>query len=308
MAKHPTLLQHFRSFAHQNKIGDFDTALAYFSVFGGTGWDVDISKHLDALIEERILSNYAPLHDSITRYTHGNALYHLLLSILARGEEYENDVFQKARVGRDKGKKAIDYLTMKSLLKFDLSVENPLRECDEKSDRILFDLPFMRFWFAMVSPNYKSISSGDFSEFRQKWQQHKSNFPIMLSNLLVRELVAQRLAQKFADDPVISIGSYYDKHTHIELLAKRKSGKLLAGACKYSEAPAKPNMLETLKKKCLKAELDVSDYVLFSKNGFTHEVEETKESNVVLWSATNLSSLLENLSKDNLLTYKNKKY
>ena len=93
MAKHPTLLQHFRSFAHQNKIGDFDTALAYFSVFGGTGWDVDISKHLDVLIEERILRNYAPLHDSITRYTHGNALYHLLLSILARGEEYENDVF-----------------------------------------------------------------------------------------------------------------------------------------------------------------------------------------------------------------------
>ena len=308
MAKHPTLLQHFRSFAYQNNIKDFDTALEYFTVFGGTGWDVDVSKSLDGLIEEKILGNYEPIHNSITRYTHGNALYHMLLSIIALGEEYEDGVFKKARVGRDKGEEAMDYLAMKSLLKFDLSVEKPLHESDGKSDRILFDLPFMRFWFAMVSPNYKSISSGDFSEFSQKWQQLKGNFSILLSNLLVRELVTQSFAQKFADDPIVSIGSYYDKHTHIELLAKRKSGKLLAGACKYSQKPAKPNMLETLKQKCKKAELDISDYVLFSKNGFDPEVEEMKEGNVTLLSATHLSSLLDDLSKDDLLAYKNKKY
>ena len=308
MAKHPTLLQHFRSFAYQNKIKDFDIALVYFTVFGGTGWDVDVSKRLDVLIEEKILGNYEPIHNSIIRYTHGNGLYHMLLSIIALGEEYEDGVFKKARVGRDKGEEAMDYLVMKSLLKFDPSVEKPLHESDEKSDRILFDLPFMRFWFAMVSPNYKRISSGDFSEFSQKWQQLKGNFPILLSNLLVRELVKQSFAQKFADDPIVSIGSYYDKHTHIEVLAKRKSGKMLAGACKYSEAPAKPNMLETLKQKCHKAELNVTEYVLFSKNGFTDEVEAMKEGNVTLLSATHLASLLDDLSKDDLLVYKNKKY
>ncbi len=47
MSKRPTLLQHFRSFSYQNNIKDFDKALEYFTVFGGTGWDIDKSKSVD---------------------------------------------------------------------------------------------------------------------------------------------------------------------------------------------------------------------------------------------------------------------
>jgi hypothetical protein len=43
MAKRATLLQHFRSFSYQNNIKDLDKALEYFTVFGGTGWDIDMS-------------------------------------------------------------------------------------------------------------------------------------------------------------------------------------------------------------------------------------------------------------------------
>jgi len=54
MSKRPTLLQHFRSFAYQNNIKEFDKALEYFTVFGGTGWDVDVSKSVDELIKEKV--------------------------------------------------------------------------------------------------------------------------------------------------------------------------------------------------------------------------------------------------------------
>ena len=110
MAKRPTLLQHFRSFAYQNNIRDFDKALEYFTVFGGTGWDVDTSKSLDELIEEKVLRNYEPLHKSMTRYTHNNPVYHMLLSLVALGVNHEHDAFKKAKVGRDRGEEAIDYL------------------------------------------------------------------------------------------------------------------------------------------------------------------------------------------------------
>ncbi|MCW8821886.1 MAG: DUF234 domain-containing protein [Sulfurovum sp.] len=308
MSKHPTLLQHFRSFAYQNNIRDLDTALEYFTVFGGTGWNVDTSKSVEALIEEKVLRNYEPIHNSMTRYTHNNPVYHMLLTIIALGVNHEHDVFKKAKIGRDKGEEAIDYLEKKSLLKFDFSVEKPLKEGDGKSDRLQFELPFMRFWFAMISPNYKSISTGDFSEFEQKWNQLKANFSILLSNQLVRELVKQSFTEKFADDPIVSIGSYYDKHVQIEILAKRKSGKMLAGECKYSKEAAKINMLNSLKEKCQKAELNISDYVLFSKNGFSSEVEQIKDADITLLSHDHLSSLLDNLSKDDLLAYTNKKY
>ena len=308
MSKRPTLLQHFRSYAYQNNIRDFDMALEYFTVFGGTGWDVDKSKSVDALIKEKVLRNYEPIHNGIIRFTHGNALYHMLLSIIALGESHEDAVFKKGRVGRDKGEEAMDYLEMKSLLKFDTSVEKPLKSSDAKSDRMFFELPFMRFWFATVSPYYKSVSTGDFSEFEEKWSQLRGNFSILLSNFLVLELVKQSFAENFSDDPIVSIGSYYDKKTHIEILAKRKSGKMLAGACKYSKDPAKTNMIETLRKKCETAELNIEDYVLFSKNGFTSEVVQMKDEEVTLLTQENLSSLLDGLSKDDVLAYTNKKY
>ncbi len=308
MSKHPTLLQHFRSFAYQNNIRDFDVALEYFTVFGGTGWDVDKSKSVDALIKEKVLRNYESIHNGITRFTHGNALYHMLLSIIALGESHEDAVFKKGRVGRDKGEEAMDYLEMKSLLKFDTSVEKPLKSSDGKSDRVLFELPFMRFWFATISPYYKSISTGDFSEFEQKWSQLRGNFSILLSNQLVLELIKQSFATKFADDPIVSIGSYYDKYVQIEVLAKRKSGKMLAGECKYSQDEAKVHMLSNLKQKCEKAELNVDDYVLFSKNGFTSELKRMSDDKLMLLTNIDLSSLLGNLSKDDLLAYTNKKY
>jgi len=167
MSKHPTLLQHFRSFSYENGIKDFDVALEYFTVFGGTGWSIDSSKNLQELIQEKILFNYESIHKSITRYTHNNPVYHKLLSLVALGVEYEHEIFKKAKIGKYRGEEAIDYLEKKSLLKFDYSIEKPLQESNSKSDRLLFSLPFMRFWFAIISPNYKSIAEGDFSEFKE---------------------------------------------------------------------------------------------------------------------------------------------
>jgi hypothetical protein len=308
MSKRPTLLQHFRSFVYQNNIRDFDKALEYFTVFGGTGWDVDASKSLDDLIEEKVLRNYEPLHKSMTRYTHNNPVYHKLLSLVALGMNHEHDAFKKAKVGRDRGEEAMDYLEKKSLLKFDLSIEKPLKESDGKSDRVVFKLPYMRFWFALISPHYKSISAGDFSEFEQEWHKVRDNFSIFLSNQLVLELVKQTFSDKFAEDPIVSIGSYYDKHVKIEILAKRKSGKMLAGECKYSKDAAKIIMLNSLKEKCQKVELNVDDYVLFSKNGFTSELEEIKDDSITLLSHGHLSSLLDDLNEDDLLVHANKKY
>ena len=282
MSKRPTLLQHFRSFAYQNNITDFDVALEYFTVFGGTGWDIDTSKSVDELIKEKILSNYEDLHKGVINFTHGNGLYHMMLTIIALGVEYEDDVFKKAGVGRDKGEEAVDYLELKSLLKFDTSVEDPRNERYKQSDKLLYEFPFMRFWFATISPYYQSISSEDFSEFETKWNALRGNFSISLSNRLALELVKERFAPKFESDPIVSMGSYYDKKIEISILAKRKSGKILAGECKYSKTEAKMHMITSLKEKCEKVGLDADEYVLFSKNGFMPEVKELTDENLML--------------------------
>jgi len=308
MSKRPTLLQHFRSFAYQNNITDFDVALEYFTVFGGTGWDVNTSKSVDELIKEKVLSNYEELHKGVINFTHGNGLYHMMLTIIALGVEYEDDLFKKAGVGRDKGEEAVDYLELKSLLKFDTSLEEPRNERYKQSDKLLYEFPFMRFWFATISPYYQNISSGDFSEFETKWSALKGNFSISLSNRLALELVKERFATKFQSDPIVSMGSYFDKKIEITILAKRKSGKILAGECKYSIKEAKMHMITSLKEKCEKVGLDADEYVLFSKNGFMSELKELSDDNLMLLTNEDFSSLLDNLSEKDLLVYKNKKY
>ena len=308
MSKRPTLLQHFRSFAYQNNIRDFAVALEYFTVFGGTGWDIDSAKSVDVLIKEKVLTNYEDLHKGVTNFTHGNGLYHMMLSIIALGVEYEDDVFKKAGVGRVKGEDAVDYLELKNLLKFDTSIADPVNERYKQSDKLLFEFPFMRFWFATISPYYQSISSGDFSEFEVKWHALRGNFSIALNNLLALELVKERFSSKFKDDSIVSIGSYYDKKIEISILAKRKSGKMLVGECKYSKTEAKMHMLSSLKEKCEQVGLKVDEYVLFSKNGFTAELKELDDENLMLLSNENFTSLLDALSEKDLLVYKNKKY
>ena len=187
-------------------------------------------------------------------------------------------------------------------------VAEPRNERYKQSDKLLFEFPFMRFWFATISPYYQSISSGYFSEFETKWNALRGNFSISLSNLLALELVKERFATKFESDPIVSMGSYYDKKIEMSILAKRKSGKMLVGECKYSETEAKMHMLSSLKEKCEKVGLDVDEYVLFSKNGFTSEMKELTDENLILLTNDDFSSLLDNLSEKDLLVYKNKKY
>jgi len=67
-------------------------------------------------------------------------------------------------------------------------------------------------------------------------------------------------------------------------------------------------MLNSLKEKCQKSELDIADYVLFSKNGFSSEVEALKDTDLTLLTQKDLGSLLDDLSKDDLLKYTNRKY
>jgi len=142
----------------------------------------------------------------------------MMLTIIALGVEYEDDVFKKAGVGRDKGEDTVDYLELKSLLKFDTSIAEPRNERYKQSDKLLFEFPFMRFWFATIPPYYQSISTGDFSEFETKWNELKGNFSILLNNLLALELVKERFTSKFESDPIISMGSYYDKKIEMKIL------------------------------------------------------------------------------------------
>ena len=308
MSKHPTLLEQFRSFCFQNSATDLEKAVEYFAVFGGMGWKVNLYKPLDELIEEKVLKNYRYIHGDITKTTQSNNIYHSLLTALATGDRREHSAFKKANVKREEGEEAIDFLIKSDLLVFDRSIEKPVDEKDANSDKLLFTQPFMRFWFSSISPYYKSIREGDYKEMKEHWNHMKHDF----TDLIYDQLVMELMKKSFKDDPkggyIASIGSYWDKNTEIDILAKRKSGKMIAGLCKYSKSKANKNELTKLKEKCAQAELDVDTFVIFSKNKFSSELKKEKGENLKLFSTRNLTTLMDKLNEKDLLVNTNKKY
>lgn len=305
MSKHPSLLKEFRSFCYQNKTTDLEKAIEYFSVFGGMGWFVDMDKPLDELIEQKILKNYKYIHGDITTITKSNNIYHQLLSAVATGDGKEHSAFKKARLERETGEDSVDFLIDKGILISEQSVEPPFDEEEEDCDRLMFEKPFMRFWFSSVSPYYKNIKEGDYKEFYKYWNERKIGF----SNFIYEKLLLELLEKSLVDDSIKTIGSYWDKIVDIDILIKTKSSKRIAGLSKFSKSKASNSDLNRLKQMCEDASLDIDMFVIFSKNKFTSELSKQKGEQLKLLSPRNLKPLLDDLDKKDLIIHEDiKKY
>ncbi|NEW60786.1 DUF234 domain-containing protein [Sulfurovum sp. bin170] len=303
----PTILQQFRSFCYQNNATNLEVALEYFSVFGGMGWRVDLTKPLDELIEEKVLNNYRYIHGDTTKITQSKEIHHKVLSALATGDRREHSAFKKAQTNKESGEESVDFMIKEGLLSKDVSVEKPLENHEKVSIKLLFNQPFMRFWFAVISPYYKGIKAGEYKEVKERWNQMRGEFTNLIYQQLFMELI-KKSYNETSQDPIIKIGSYWDTNVEIDLLAKTKSGKMIAGACKFSKAKAKKSELTKLKEKCQQAELDIESYVIFSKNRFSTELKKEKGEKLQLFSLKSLGNLLFELSEKDMLVNTNKKY
>lgn len=305
MSKFPSLLTQFRSFCFQNKPDNIEEAIEYFSVFGGMGWTVNMTQDLEELIEEKVLTNYRYIHGDTTKITQSNKLHHALLSAIATGDRREHSAFKKAMVGRPDGEESIDFLVDNDLLDRDKPQAKPLDSKEEVSEKLLFTLPFMRFWFAAISPYYKSIKEGDYTEFKKAWDNAKPEFSNFIYERLVLELVKQNFLKS---DPIAKIGSYWDSDNNLDILAKTKSGKVIAGAWKFSKSKAKKSELTKLKETCAKIDLPADIFIIFSKSGFSNELKNEKGACVKLYALKNLNALIQDLKPSDRIEHTNKMY
>ncbi len=303
MAKYPTFLEQFRSFYFQNNPKNLEEAIEYFSIFGGMGWNIDTDKPLIELIESKVLNNYTYIHGDITKVTNSDKVSHSLLSGVAMGDRRIHSALKRGRIIRVDGERVIASLCDMGFMSVESSLEGP-PSSDKIDDKLNFSVPFMRFWFSFISPFFKGIKEKDYKEVKESFSSRESEF----SNLTFERLSKALLKKSFKEDPIIEIGSYWDRNIEIDILAKTRSGKIVAGACKYSNAKANKTELSKLKEKCAKAELTPDIYVLFSKSGFSNELKNEKGTDLKLYALKNFKILVENLSERDFIECIGKRY
>ena len=159
---------------------------------------------------------------------------------------------------------------------------------DKIAKKLLFTTPFLRFWFAFVSPIYKGIKEKNYKEFYELYENKQAEF----GNFIFEELAMELLRDSFVEDPVKQFGKYWDEKTEIDLVAKTTSGKIIAGNCKYINSKIKKNELNKLKEDCKTTDLNVDTFVLFSKSGFSSELKSQKSETLKLFTPKSFKLLL----------------
>ena len=285
-------MEQFRSFYQDHKPKNFEDAVEKFAVFGGVGWgEIDTSKPTMELIEQLVLSDYTYIRNDVSELTTGMPMYHSILTGIAMGDAKTHTAFRRANVAKDVGEKAIEELCGTGIIKLVPSrkIFTSWSEDEKVSDKLYFSSPFMRFWFAFISPLFKGIKEGDYKEIRERFANRESEF----INLTFEQLSHEFLTLALKDDPIVEIGSYWDNSVEIDIYAKTKAGKIIAGSCKYTNAKIKKSELTKLQENCQKANIEADIFVIFSKRGFSSELKALKGENLKLFTVKNFKKLVE---------------
>lgn len=288
-----TLQEQFQRFYKEHQPKNLEDAIEKFAIFGGVGWgDIDTSKTSYKLIKELILDDYAYIRNDINDITTGAPLYHSLLSAIAMGDGRTHSSYKRAKLEQSIGDKAVEELVQRGII----YVEKPKKEFtswaeDEKIDnKLYFTTPFLRFWFAFISPLFKGIRDKNYTEVKQRWENRKAEFTDLIFTQLSYELIKQNFAQK---DKITDISSYWDKRIELDIYAKTKSNKTIAGVCKYTNAKVKKSELTKLQELCKEADINADIFVIVSKKGFSSELKSLKGESLKLYTLKNFKKLVE---------------
>ena len=272
-----TLLEQFRSFYKENKPETMEDAIEKFSVFGGVKWGgFDSSKPTVELIEELILPDFRYIRNDITELTDGLPLHHSILTGIATGDSRIQSAFKRAGVSKEVGENAILELNEAKIIR------------SYKSTAI-FNSPFLRFWFAFISPIFKGIRDGDYAEVKERWEKCRSEFV----QLTFVQLSYELLKLNFKEDRLKEIRPYFEEGVELDIYAKTNSKKIIAGITRYANAKVKKSELTKLQESCKKAGIEADILVIVSKNGFSKELKALKNEKLRLITLKNFKKIVE---------------
>ena len=292
LSKKETLQEQFKIFYKEHNSKNFEDAIEKFAIFGGVSWGViDTSKPSYELIEKLILDDYSYIRNDINEITTGAPLYHSLLSAIAMGDGNTHSSYKRAKIDKELGDKTVKELVERGII----YMEKPKKEFtswaenEQIDNKLYFSTPFLRFWFAFVSPLFKGIKNNDYSEVKQRWQNREKEFTNLIFTQLSHELIKELFKQS---DEIKEISSFWNRNINLDIYATTKSGKKVIGSCKYTNSKVKKSELNKIQTLCTEANIKADIFAILTKKGFSNELKSLKGDNLKLYTLKNFAKLV----------------
>lgn len=289
-------------FFHLNLPSDMEQCIELFSIFGGYTTSINVDEPIEVLLARHILNPFESHRETIITPLHNDPLYINLLHAIAVGDRRQGSAFRRARIGKERGTQAFEYLRYNGYLFMERSREEPIQRLYPKqkfkkeiehhriSHKFRFTTPFLRFWFAFVEPFASSLYKGNTDSFFEYFHTHFNAFVGFtfeeLCDLYIREILAKRFESEILDS-----GSYWDREVEIDLFTETLDAQTWVGECKWTNHKVNKKEFHKLEEKCIKLSLHPDKILLFAKRGFSNELNELKEKRLYRFCAEDLSVL-----------------
>jgi hypothetical protein len=268
---------------------------------GGIGKNIELDYFDDvfSMVESNFVQNFSKFQALVSPSYLLESPYREILMAVARGDGKLYSVLRKAKVSETLGEKIVQELVSLNVLKVEVSRESPLRshpkhklKKEQRSyrvqDKLRFVQPFMRFWFGFVTYYRKDLALGKGDAFLKNFEKHYER----LRSLVYEQLCDALLVQYYAEhNTIVGSGSFWNIHSEFDILAVSQDKKVILGECKYKDRKVCKNELTKLKAKALESGINVDIYALFSKSGFSNELLQTQDKNLLLFDLNDLQAL-----------------
>lgn len=280
---------------------ELEQAVEYFSILGGMGKNIELDYFDDvfSMVESNFVENFSKFQTLVSPSYLLESPYREILIAVARGDGKLYSVLRKAKVSETLGEQIIQELVSLNVLKVEASRESPLRthpkhklKKEQRSyrvqDKLRFVQPFMRFWFGFVTYYRKDLAVGKGDAFLENFEKHYDR----LRSLVYEQLCDALLVEHYAKhNNIVDSGSFWNIHSEFDILAVSKDKKVILGECKYKDRKVCKNELTKLKAKALESGIKVDIYALFSKSGFSNELLQTQDKDLLLFDLNDLEVL-----------------
>ncbi|AFV96528.1 MULTISPECIES: DUF234 domain-containing protein [unclassified Sulfuricurvum] len=294
------------NFFQRNLPQDMEQCIELFSIFGGYDVSIDTDERVESLITRHILEHFEIHREHLLSPLHDDPLYLNLLHAVAVGDRRQGSAYRRARIGKERGAEAFEFLRYSGYLTLERSREMPLERAHPKqrfkkeiehhriSHKYRFTSPFLRFWFAFVEPFAPSIREGNFERFLDHFQEHFNAFVGFtfeeLCDLYIREILAPSFQNTLLDS-----GSYWNREVEIDLFCETMEGEIWVGECKWTNHKVNKKEFHKLEEKCTKLSITPDKILFFTKRGFSNELRDMKDKRLYRFCAEDLLPLTNRL-------------